>query len=63
MDDLPLDSLSELYVQISSTGQLTRADRCGLRDALLRERIEEEAYQAIDRLIYAVRVGRIKLVN
>jgi hypothetical protein len=63
MLNLPFPSLSELYVQVSSTGQLTPNDRCGLRAALLDEWTNEDERQAIDRLLYAIRVGRVQVLS
>lgn len=63
MTYLPPYTLSELYAQVSSTGQLTINDRYGLREALLNEWIDEDERQAIDRLLYGVRVGRIKVIQ
>ncbi len=55
-------TLSELYVQVSSTGQLTPIERFGLRNALLDEWTSEDERQAIDRLLYAIRIGRVQVV-
>lgn len=60
--DFSLNSLSELYVQVSSSGELTPTARHGLRQALLDEWLGEDERQAIDRLLYSVRVGRVRVV-
>lgn len=65
MNDLPLpsDTLSELFAEVSSTGKIAQRDCQHLRDALLSDQTNDEEKQAIDRLLYAVRLGRIQLVE
>ncbi len=55
-------ALSELFASASSSGYLTLADRYGLMAALLEESLQEDELWAIDRLLYAVRKGRLSLV-
>jgi hypothetical protein len=42
---------------------MTLADRYGIQAALLAEVISEEDRQMLDRLLYALRHGRVQLVN
>ena len=55
--------ISELFAQVSKTRALTQADRYGLMSAILDETITEEERQAIDRLLYSMRRGRLQMVN
>lgn len=57
------NALSEIFAQASSSGYLTVADRDGLKFALLDESLSSEERAAIDRLLYAVRKGRLRLVD
>lgn len=54
-------ALSEIAERSSRTGVLTLNDRYGLRAALLDESLSEEERQFIDRLLFAVRRGYLKL--
>jgi hypothetical protein len=54
-------ALSEIAEQSSRTGVLTLSDRYGLMAALLDESLSEEECQFIDRLVFAVRRGRLTL--
>lgn len=56
-------ALSDLYVQASLSGTITLADRYGLLAALLDESMGDEERLAIDRMIWAVRKGRMKLTD
>lgn len=61
---IPLPSaLSELFAQVSNSGKVTLADRYGLMAALLSDALTEEDRRSIDRLLYAVRQGRLKIVD
>jgi len=55
--------ISELFAQVSQTRLLTEADRYGLMAAIMDDTITEEERQAIDRLLYAIRRGRLQMVN
>lgn len=57
------NAISELFAQVSHSGQITLADRYGLMAAILDESLEEEQRLAIDRLIHAIYKGRIRVVN
>lgn len=54
-------AISDLFAQASSTNQITLADRYGLLAALLEESITEEERASIDRLLYALYRGRLKV--
>ncbi len=54
---------SELFAQVSQTGKLTLADRYGLLAILLDEASSEEERQMLDRLLYALRKGRVQVIN
>jgi hypothetical protein len=56
------NALSEIFMQAMTSQQLTLADRYGLAAAICNALIEEEEKRAIDRLLYAVRRGQIKIV-
>ena len=56
-------AIAELFVQVSLSGQITLADRYGLQAALLKDSLSEEERFAIDRLLYAISRGRVKIVN
>ncbi len=57
------NALSEMFAQISVTGEITVADRYGLMAAILAERMTEEEMRCLDRLLYALCRGRLKVVN
>lgn len=54
-------ALADLFVQVSSTGQITQADRYGLQAACLCETLSEDERSAIDRLLRATLKKRICL--
>lgn len=56
-------ALAELFVQASLSGQITLADRYGLMAALLADSLTDEERFAIDRLLYAICKGRVKVVE
>lgn len=56
-------AISDLFVQVSISGQITLADRYGLMAALLEEEITEEERASIDRLFHALCRGRMKIVD
>lgn len=55
--------ISELFVQASNSGALTLADRYGLMAAMLNESLTEEEKNSIDRILYGLRKGRVKIVD
>lgn len=56
-------NISDLFAQASNCGYLTQVDCYQLTLALLGTPLSEEEQAAIDRLLYAVRRGRIRLVE
>lgn len=56
-------AISDLFAQASHTGKLTLADRYGLLAALVDDSTSDEEMQAVDRLLRAVRQGRVQLVD
>lgn len=56
-------AISEILASSSSTGILTRADRYGLLAAILDDQLNEEERSTINRLLFAVRKGRIKVID
>jgi hypothetical protein len=56
-------ALAELFAQVSRSGKITLADRYGLMAALLNDALDDEDRSAIDRILYAVRKGRLKMVD
>ena len=56
-------AIAEMFAQASVTGKITLADRYGMMAALLSESISEEERDCIDRLLYALRKGRVQVVN
>ncbi|HBR72576.1 MAG TPA: molybdenum cofactor guanylyltransferase, partial [Cyanobacteria bacterium UBA11159] len=56
-------ALSELFAQATSSGYITKADRYGLMAALLAEQLDSEQRSAIDRMLHAVRRGRLKIAD
>ncbi len=55
-------AISDLFAQVSSSGRITLADRYGLMAALLEEELGEHERAAIDRLLHALKRGRLKVV-
>jgi hypothetical protein len=61
---LPLPcAISELFAQVSASGKITLADRYGILAALLYEPTSEEDLYCIDRILYALRKGRLQLTH
>jgi hypothetical protein len=56
-------AISELFAQVSQTGRLTLADRYGLMAAMLDEALGDEELYSINRILYALRTGRIEVVD
>lgn len=57
------NGLSELFAQASNCGYLTRFDRYKLMMTLLESPLSDEEQAALDRLLYAVCRGRIRLIE
>ncbi len=56
-------ALSELFADVSLTREITIADRYGLLAAILGDALSEEEWQCVDRLLRAVRGGRVQKVD
>ncbi len=56
-------TLEELYGQVMFSNVVTRADRQMLRAALLKDSLTEDEHDIINRLIYNVRRGWVRLVE
>ncbi|WP_421659138.1 hypothetical protein [Leptothermofonsia sp. ETS-13] len=56
-------AISELFAQASVAGKITLADRYGLMAAMLSETLSEEERNCIDRLLHALRKGRVRVVD
>lgn len=56
-------ALSELFAQATSSGYMTKADRYGLMAAILGEDLSTDEKCVIDRLLRAVRRGRLHLAD
>jgi hypothetical protein len=56
-------AISDLFVQVSCSGNITLADRYGLMAAILEDSISEEERASIDRLLYSLYRRRMKVVN
>jgi hypothetical protein len=55
--------MSEMFLQVTTTGKLTIADRYGMMAALLSETPGIEDLRIIDRILRSLRRGRVQLVN
>lgn len=58
---IPQLNIAELFFQVYRYGSLNRDHRQQLKFILLKESISEEEQTAIDRLLYAVRRGWLKI--
>ena len=56
-------AISDLFVQVSCSGNITLADRYGLMAAILEDSLSEEERASIDRLLYSLYRRRMKVVN
>ncbi|MBW4544224.1 MAG: hypothetical protein KME25_07260 [Symplocastrum torsivum CPER-KK1] len=56
-------AISDLFAHVSTSGTITLADRYGLMAALLEDSLTQEERDAIDRLLRALRRGRMKVVS
>jgi hypothetical protein len=56
-------AISELMAQVSATRKITLADRYGLMAAILEESLDEQDRFSIDRLLRALRRGRLQIVD
>ena len=56
-------TLEELLGQIMFSSVVTRNDRSQLRSALLERTLNEDEYAIINRLLYNVRRGWVKIID
>ena len=56
-------AISEIFASSASTGILTLTDRYGLLAAALDENLNENEHRAINRLLRAVKQGKIKIAT
>ncbi|NJK65623.1 MAG: hypothetical protein HC789_17455 [Microcoleus sp. CSU_2_2] len=56
-------TLEELFGQVMFSSVVTRHDRRQLRSALLERNLNEDEYAIINRLLYNVRRGWVKIVD
>ncbi|MEB3826986.1 hypothetical protein [Phormidium sp. CCY1219] len=56
-------TVTEIFSHIYSMGTITQRDRQFLQQALLQESLSEEEITMIDRLVYAVRRGWLKMID
>ncbi|MDQ2100038.1 MAG: hypothetical protein QQW96_20610 [Tychonema bourrellyi B0820] len=56
-------TLEELFGQVMFSSVVTRHDRSCLRSALLERKLNEDEYAIINRLLYNVRRGWVKIVD
>lgn len=56
-------ALSELFAQVTTSGKMTLADRYGILAVLLHEPVSEEELYCVDRLLYALRKGRVQVIH
>ena len=59
---MPVKSVAEVFGNVWNSGAVTDSDREILRYAFLQERLSEEDYAAIDRLLHAIRRGWLQMV-
>jgi hypothetical protein len=65
MNDSPLlpVSISELFAEVSNTGKITLLDQAVLLAAISNDTTPEEEKQAIERILYAIRLGRVQVIE
>ena len=56
-------AVSDLFAQASISGKVTVADRYGLLAAVLEDELSEDERMSIDRILYALNRGRVKVVD
>ncbi|NJL90351.1 MAG: hypothetical protein HC916_11600 [Coleofasciculaceae cyanobacterium SM2_1_6] len=57
------EALTSLYVTASEVSYITQGDRELIKLTLLQDDLKEEEYRIINRLLYSIRRGWIKLVD
>lgn len=56
-------ALSEMFLQVTKTKTISRADQYGMLTALLDDSVNQSDLQSIDRILYAVRRGQVQVVD
>ncbi len=56
-------TMAELFAQVVTSGVITLADRRTMQAAVLQDSLSEEERQVLDRLLYAVCKGRIRVLD
>ncbi|MEB3340939.1 hypothetical protein [Okeania sp.] len=56
-------ALGDLFANANARGYITLADRYGLMAAIFDESLPEDEKRSIDRLLWAIRKGRIKITD
>ncbi|MEO0758721.1 MAG: hypothetical protein AAFY78_17810 [Cyanobacteria bacterium J06648_16] len=57
------ETLSELFVRVMTSGEVTVCDRTLLKALLLETDLPDEARLSIDRILQGIRRGRIELAG
>ncbi|MEL6138131.1 MAG: hypothetical protein AAFR42_12080 [Cyanobacteria bacterium J06628_6] len=57
------ETLSELFVRVMTSGEVTVCDRTQLKALLLETDLPDEARLSIDRILQGIRRGRIELAG
>lgn len=63
LDIFSLRTIDEISVSIAETGVLALSDRLAMMIAFLNETLEDEDLRTIDRILYRIRRGRIKVAS
>ncbi|HIK10635.1 MAG TPA: hypothetical protein IGS52_10270 [Oscillatoriaceae cyanobacterium M33_DOE_052] len=63
LGDISQITLEEMFANIFTVQAITRADRYRMKLAILDNKLTEEHLQALDRLLYAAKRGRLKLID
>ncbi len=63
LGDINQITLEEMFANIFTVQAITRADRYRMKRAILDNTLTEEQMQALNRLFYAAKRGRLKLVD
>lgn len=63
LGDINQITLEEMFANIFTLQAITRADRYRMKLAILDNSLTEEQIQALDRLLYAAKRGRLKLID
>lgn len=56
-------SIAEILASSRETGCITKSDRYGLLAATLDESLDQEDREAVNRLLYAIRRGKIQIID